>query len=96
MTSRRTLQTSSRDELTAEQVLAHSQNHSTAKQQFSFPKAQRFSCKTELSDYTFYPAASTRTKISALIGSQKRTLFDQRNSEMPAPDQYSYSVEGEF
>lgn len=77
-------------------MLAHSQNNSTAKQQFSFPKAQRFSCKTELSEYTFYPVPSTKTRISAVIGSQKRTLFGQKTSEVPAPDQYSYSLEGEF
>lgn len=46
MTARRTLIASNHDELTAEQVLTHSQNNSTAKQQFSFPKAQRFNCKT--------------------------------------------------
>jgi hypothetical protein len=82
--------------MTAEQTVVHPQNNSTAKQQFSFPKAQRFHCKTELNDYTFYALPSTKTKISAHIGQQKRSLFDQRNNDSPAPGRYDYSIDGEF
>lgn len=96
MTSRTQLSPLNNKGLTGEETAAHPQNHSTAKQQFSFPKAQRFQCKTELSDYTFYALPSTKTKISASIGSQKRTLFDQRNSESPAPDRYDYTIDGAF
>jgi hypothetical protein len=82
--------------MTAEQTAIHPQNNSTAKQQFSFPKAQRFHCKSELADYTFYALPSTKTKIAARIGSEKRTLFDQRSNESPAPDRYEYTIDGDF
>jgi hypothetical protein len=96
MTSRVHLSPLNDKGMTGEETATHSQNHSTAKQQFSFPKAQRFQCKTELSDYTFYALPSTKTKISAHIGNQKRTLFDQRSSDSPAPDRYEYTIDGGF
>lgn len=68
MTSKGHLSLPDHPGMTGEEIATHQQNHSTAKQQFSFPKAQRFHCKTELSDYTFYALPSTKTKIGALIG----------------------------
>jgi hypothetical protein len=94
MTSRRKITSNYDENMTGDQILTHPQNTSTAKQQFSFPKASRFQCKTELTDYTFYALPSTKTKIGALIGNQKRTLFDPKNAECPAPDRYAYSIDG--
>lgn len=96
MTSKGHLSLLNHQGMTGEEIVTHQQNHSTAKQQFSFPKARRFQCKTELSDYTLYALPSTKTKIAALIGSQKRTLFDQRSNDSPAPDRYEYIIDGDF
>jgi hypothetical protein len=57
----------------AERILINPLNHSLSKQQYSFPKAQRWTrCKTETDNYKFYPLPTTKSKITTTIGSSQR------------------------
>jgi hypothetical protein len=77
-------------------VLINPLNHSTAKQQYSFPKAQRWErVKTQQDHYRFYELPGTKSQIAATIGSGARTAFSKQ-SLAPPPNHYSYNLEGEF
>ena len=71
--------------LSAEQVLINPLNRSTSKQQYSFPKANRFATsKTDHSDDHFYDMPSTKSRIASSIGKERRTTFDNKNG-FPLP-----------
>jgi len=81
--------------LSAEQVLINPLNRSTSKQQYSFPKANRFATsKTDHSDDHFYDMPSTKSRIASSIGKERRTTFDNKNGFLPAPNNYTYRVDG--
>jgi hypothetical protein len=83
--------------LDAEQVLINPLNRSTSKQQYSFPKANRFgSSKTEHSEDHFYDIPSTKSRIASSMGREQRSTFDNKNSFLPGPNNYSYRMDGEF
>lgn len=80
----------------AERILINPLNHSTSKQQYSFPKAERWSrCKTHNDNYKFYELPTTKSKIAPTIGTAKRQSLSRQGAN-PSPNQYSYVVEGEF
>lgn len=95
MTSRKTL-VSEADLMDAERILINPLNQSTSKQQYSFPKAERWSrCKTHNDSYKFYELPTTKSKIASSIGTAKRASLS-RQVLVPSPNQYTYVVDGEF
>jgi hypothetical protein len=81
----------------AEKVLLNPLNQSTSKQQYSFPKADRFlRCKTQNEDYHFYNIPSTRSRQGTTIGKSQRDSHSSLKNPSPPPLFYSYAQEGEF
>lgn len=80
----------------AERILINPLNLSRSKQQYSFPRAERWQrSKTQQDNYHFYEVPTTQSKVSATIGTGKRTNLT-KNDKMPAPNQYNYTIEGQF
>lgn len=95
MASYKTL-VSEEDLMDAERILINPLNHSKSKQQYSFPKAERWTrCKTHNDNYKFYELPTTKSKVAPTIGTAKRQSL-LKQTPNPSPSQYSYVVDGEF
>lgn len=82
------------DLMDAERILINPLNHSTAKQQYSFSRAERWHrCKTQHDNYKFYELPTTKSKIATTIGNSKRNVLHD-SEKQPAPNQYQYALDG--